>query len=79
MAKSVPSVAEHVASLINFLRSKGNLNNGNLKMIGHSLGAHVAGLAAKSVSKAGLVPEIIGKSFFTGRCRRECSSVILHL
>ncbi|XP_017790226.1 PREDICTED: pancreatic lipase-related protein 2-like [Habropoda laboriosa] len=56
VAKSVPDVAAHVASFVNFLRSKAGLNPSNTKLIGHSLGAHVASLSARLVSN---VAEVI--------------------
>ncbi|CAD1476901.1 unnamed protein product, partial [Heterotrigona itama] len=56
VAKSVPSVANHVAAFVNFLRSKAGLKTTNLKIVGHSLGAHVAGLSARQV---GNVAEVI--------------------
>ncbi|XP_017891597.1 pancreatic lipase-related protein 2 [Ceratina calcarata] len=56
----VPYVAKHVAAFIDFLRTNANLRYSNLKIIGHSLGAHVAGLAAKYVSSNGLVAELVG-------------------
>ncbi|XP_076685802.1 pancreatic lipase-related protein 2-like isoform X1 [Andrena cerasifolii] len=59
VAKSVPTVAEHVASFVNFLRLKANLKPTNMKIIGHSLGAHVASLAAQIVSRSSLVAEVI--------------------
>ncbi|KAK1132249.1 hypothetical protein K0M31_016371 [Melipona bicolor] len=55
VAKSVPSVADHVAAFVNFLRSNG-LKTTNLKIVGHSLGAHIAGLSAR---KVGNVAEVI--------------------
>ncbi|KAG9430744.1 pancreatic triacylglycerol lipase-like [Apis mellifera carnica] len=58
-AKSVPNVANHVASFVNFLRTKFNLQTSKLKMVGHSLGAHIMSLAAKSVSTYSKVAEVI--------------------
>ncbi|XP_076685801.1 pancreatic triacylglycerol lipase-like [Andrena cerasifolii] len=59
VAKSVPTVAEHVASFVNILRLKANLDPNNMKMIGHSLGAHVASLAARIVSQNTEVAEVV--------------------
>ncbi|XP_053981007.1 pancreatic lipase-related protein 2-like [Hylaeus volcanicus] len=59
VAKSVPLVAEHVTSFSSFLRSRMNLKASTTKMVGHSLGAHVMGLAARSLSKTGQVAEVI--------------------
>ncbi|KAK9307622.1 hypothetical protein QLX08_002210 [Tetragonisca angustula] len=56
VAKYVPSVADQVAAFVNFLRSKAGLQTTNLKIVGHSLGAHVAGLSAR---KVGNVAEVI--------------------
>ncbi|EZA54813.1 Pancreatic triacylglycerol lipase [Ooceraea biroi] len=47
VVKSVPLVAEHVAELIDLLESNMNLNPATTRVVGHSLGAHVAGLAAR--------------------------------
>ncbi|CAL7943573.1 unnamed protein product [Xylocopa violacea] len=59
VAKSVPRVAQHVSDFVNFLRVKAGLNVSNMKMIGHSLGAHVMGLGAGGVKKYALVGEVI--------------------
>ncbi|XP_078038591.1 pancreatic lipase-related protein 2 isoform X1 [Augochlora pura] len=59
VAKSVPAVADHVASFVNSLRQRSGLKTSALKMVGHSLGAHVVSLAAKTVSKSSLVAEVI--------------------
>lgn len=61
VAKNVPRVASRVASFINFLRTSAGLHTSNLKIIGHSLGAHVAGLSAREVGKLSRVAEVIGK------------------
>ncbi|PBC28762.1 Phospholipase A1 [Apis cerana cerana] len=58
-AKSVPNVANHVASFVNFLRTKFNLQTSKLTMVGHSLGAHIMSLAAKSVSTYSKVAEVV--------------------
>nr|ABY84699.1 lipase [Bombus ignitus]ACA25601.1 lipase [Bombus ignitus]ACA64425.1 lipase [Bombus ignitus] len=59
VAKNVPRVASRVASFINFLRTSAGLHTSNLKIIGHSLGAHVAGLSAREVGKLSRVAEVI--------------------
>ncbi|XP_017762938.1 PREDICTED: phospholipase A1-like [Eufriesea mexicana] len=59
VAKSVPTVANHVAAFVNFLRAHAGLQTSKLKIIGHSLGAHIAGLSAREVSKSSRVPEVI--------------------
>lgn len=60
VVQSVPYVADHVGAFMEFLRTNASLKYSNLKIIGHSLGAHVGGLAAKSVSGNGLVAELVG-------------------
>lgn len=40
----VKSVADHLAKLINFLVNEHKLNLNTITIIGHSLGAHVAGI-----------------------------------
>lgn len=62
-AKSVPSVAEHVASFVNFMRAKAGLETSTMKFIGHSLGAHVASLSARIVNKSSPVPEVVGEQY----------------
>ncbi|XP_048506960.1 phospholipase A1 VesT1.02-like [Athalia rosae] len=47
-APSVPGVANGVALMINFLSANAGLNLETTKLIGHSLGAHVAGIAART-------------------------------
>lgn len=42
--KRVKSVAEHLANLINFMISKHKLKLKDVTVVGHSLGAHVAGI-----------------------------------
>ncbi|XP_043259849.1 pancreatic triacylglycerol lipase-like [Colletes gigas] len=60
VAKSVPAVADRVASFSSFLRSRMNLRASTTKMIGHSLGAHVVGLAGRKLANSGVVSEITG-------------------
>nr|XP_033340631.1 pancreatic lipase-related protein 2-like [Megalopta genalis] len=59
VAKSIPAVAEHVATFVNFMRRDSGLKSSTLKMIGHSLGAHVASIAAGRLSKTCLVSEVV--------------------
>lgn len=40
----VEDVAEHLANFINFLTNKHKLNLKDLTLVGHSLGAHIAGI-----------------------------------
>ncbi|XP_055845030.1 phospholipase A1 VesT1.02-like [Episyrphus balteatus] len=46
---AIPEIGQRVAHLIEFLRDEGNVKNEDLIVIGHSLGAHVAGFAGKLV------------------------------
>jgi len=55
----VNSVGPHVARLIDFLVTFGGLKLNDLILIGHSLGAHVVGIAGKNV-RTGVLPKIIG-------------------
>jgi len=58
--RSVPLVAELVTQLIDFLESEADLDFSKIKIIGHSLGGHIAGLAARNAK--GKIAEVIGKS-----------------
>ncbi|XP_076752824.1 pancreatic triacylglycerol lipase [Xylocopa sonorina] len=60
VVKSVPHVARYVSNFVSFLRLEAGLNQSNLKMMGHSLGAHIMGLAAGNVKQYGLVDEVVG-------------------
>ncbi|XP_037935734.1 pancreatic lipase-related protein 2-like [Teleopsis dalmanni] len=55
----VPTVGEDVAEFIDFLHEKFGLNLDVLVVIGHSLGAHVAGFCGKKV-KNGKIAAIVG-------------------
>ncbi|XP_055859354.1 phospholipase A1-like [Episyrphus balteatus] len=55
----VPKVAVKVAKMIDFLVDEGNMSLDDLHVIGHSLGAHVSGIAGRNVV-AGKVHTIIG-------------------
>ncbi|XP_055845363.1 phospholipase A1 VesT1.02-like [Episyrphus balteatus] len=48
-AGAVSEIGQRVAHLIEFLRDEGNVKNEDLIVIGHSLGAHVAGFAGKTI------------------------------
>ncbi|XP_012539038.2 lipase member H isoform X2 [Monomorium pharaonis] len=48
VVRSVPQIAQHVTQLIDFLEREAGLNPSTTKVIGHSLGGHVAGLAARN-------------------------------
>ncbi|KAG5338384.1 LIPP lipase, partial [Acromyrmex charruanus] len=50
VARSVPLVAERVTQLIDFLQSQAGLDPSKTKVIGHSLGGHVVGLAARNAN-----------------------------
>ncbi|XP_037935023.1 phospholipase A1-like [Teleopsis dalmanni] len=58
-SKVLPDVAVSVAKLIDFLHIKFELNFNELIVIGHSLGAHVAGFTGKQV-KLGKIEAIVG-------------------
>lgn len=59
-AGSVAIVGSYVAEFIDFLEEEGNMDLSTIKIIGHSLGAHVAGIAAREAD--GLVEEVVGES-----------------
>ena len=59
VARSVPLVAERVTQLIDFLQSQAGLDPSKTKVIGHSLGGHVVGLAARNAN--GDIAEAVGK------------------
>ncbi|EFN63482.1 Lipase member H-A [Camponotus floridanus] len=47
VARSVPFVAKHVTKMINFLEKEAGLDTSRLRLVGHSLGGHIVGLAAR--------------------------------
>ncbi|XP_043591013.1 pancreatic triacylglycerol lipase-like [Bombus pyrosoma] len=59
VAKSVPYVALRVASFVNFLQTEAGLQTSNLRIIGHSFGAQIAGLSAQEIGKSSRVAEIV--------------------
>ncbi|XP_033351854.1 pancreatic lipase-related protein 2-like [Bombus vosnesenskii] len=59
VAEIVPHVAQRTASFINFMRTKAGLRTSNLKIVGHSFGAQIAGLSAREVGKSSRVAEVI--------------------
>jgi predicted alpha/beta hydrolase len=60
VVRSVPLVAKHVTNMIDFLETNMDLNPVTTRVVGHSLGAHVAGLAARFARSE--IAETIGKS-----------------
>jgi len=48
VAQSVPLVAQRVTQLIDFLEREAGLDPSKTKIVGHSLGGHIAGLAARN-------------------------------
>ncbi|XP_055844103.1 phospholipase A1-like [Episyrphus balteatus] len=56
---SVPKVGKQVAQMIDFLVTEGKMSLDDLYVIGHSLGAHVSGVAGKHVT-TGKIHTIIG-------------------
>ncbi|XP_060820070.1 pancreatic lipase-related protein 2-like [Bombus pascuorum] len=59
VADIVPYVAQRAASFINFMRIEAGLQTSNLKIVGHSFGAQIAGLSAREVGKSSRVAEVI--------------------
>ncbi|XP_012239344.1 LOW QUALITY PROTEIN: pancreatic triacylglycerol lipase-like [Bombus impatiens] len=59
VAEIVPHVAQRTASFINFMRTEAGLRTSNLKIVGHSFGAQIAGLSAREVGKSSRVAEVI--------------------
>jgi pancreatic triacylglycerol lipase len=55
----VEDVGRVVAQFVDFLSRVGSMNFSTLSLIGHSLGAHIAGIAGKRVTR-GRVQSIIG-------------------
>ncbi|XP_012259852.2 pancreatic triacylglycerol lipase [Athalia rosae] len=49
-AKNVAAVAARVSQFLNFMHKVAGLNFGTTMLVGHSLGAHVSGLAARGAS-----------------------------
>ncbi|XP_034185955.2 inactive pancreatic lipase-related protein 1 [Osmia lignaria lignaria] len=58
-AHGVPNVADRVAKFINFMRTSVGLKTLATKLVGHSLGAHVSSLAAKTVSESSPIAEVV--------------------
>ncbi|XP_055859357.1 pancreatic triacylglycerol lipase-like [Episyrphus balteatus] len=56
---AVPDVGRQVANFLDFLSAQGGMSFNKLTIIGHSLGAHVAGFTGKQVTR-GKVNTIIG-------------------
>ncbi|XP_046397216.1 phospholipase A1-like [Ischnura elegans] len=57
--KSTVPVGQYVAKFIDFVARELGLNTGDLELIGHSLGAHVMGIAGKNV-QSGKIARITG-------------------
>lgn len=60
VVESVPLVAQRVTELIDFLQKEAGLDSSKTKIIGHSLGGHIAGLAARNTKSK--IAEVVGKS-----------------
>ncbi|GAB1864127.1 phospholipase A1 [Camponotus japonicus] len=50
VARSIPFVAGHLTKLVNFLEKEAGLDTSRLRLIGHSLGGHIVGLAARGAN-----------------------------
>jgi hypothetical protein len=61
--QNAPPTGAHVAELIEFLAAQTGAKLGDFHIIGHSLGAHVAGFAGKSIT-SGKVARITGMYCF---------------
>lgn len=59
-------VAAELSTLLTYLRDHGHVNLADIHIIGHSLGAQVAGLAGHSLTKIGRI---------TGLCVECCHAV----
>ncbi|XP_046609154.1 phospholipase A1 VesT1.02-like [Neodiprion virginianus] len=57
-SSSVRGVAARVSLMINFLSANAGLNVASTKLVGHSLGAHVSGIAARNAE--GTIDAVIG-------------------
>lgn len=57
--QATPDIANHHAKLLNFLVDELHTNPMDMHIIGHSLGAHIAGFAGRKV-KEGSVGRITG-------------------
>lgn len=60
VVRSVPLVAERVTELIDFLQSEAGLDPSKTTVVGHSLGGHLVGIAARNAK--GEIGEVVGKS-----------------
>lgn len=54
-------MAQHVAKFIDYMSMSSGMKSKNVHIVGFSLGAHVAGLAADNV-KCGRVKHVTGKN-----------------
>ena len=57
---NVPLVGERLAQLIDFLVWQGETPSENVRLVGHSLGAHVVGIAAKTIRSGVKLQQITG-------------------
>ena len=55
----VIAISTHIAKTIDYLESQGKLNYDNTGLVGHSLGAHIIGLAG--YYSEGIMNHVIGK------------------
>lgn len=60
VVRSVPLVAERMTQMIDFLQEEAGLKPSETRVVGHSLGGHIVGLAARNAK--GTIAEVIGKS-----------------
>lgn len=60
--EATPTVASHHAKLLNFLVDELHANPKDMHIIGHSLGAHIAGFSGRKVKK-GNVGRITGRYY----------------
>lgn len=74
VARSVPLVAQRVTELIDFLERKAGLDPSKTKVVGHSLGGHVVGLAARNAKSK--IAEAIGKSSKNHKKRTNQKKII---
>jgi hypothetical protein len=59
---NVPRVGERLAQLVDFLVWQGETPLENIRLVGHSLGAHVVGIAGKSIRSGLKLQQITGES-----------------
>lgn len=64
-------MAQRVSELIDFLQSEAGLDPSRIKLAGHSLGGHIAGLAARNAKSE--ISEVMGKSNKNKKKKRRTS------